>query len=362
MRLAHHPFTLLLLAALAVPLGAVARPHYAYTAKALVPFIPGQGSGVALTINNAGVACGMRISPDHAFCHFHGVLADILPFPGDTNALARAINNAGVVVGSSGGEGDVRHAFLYADGGMTDPGTLDRPITEAMGINDAGSVVGWSRVGEYYNVGYLYKDGVMRSLGSLHGAQRSEALAINNKEQIVGSANIAPDFEPDGNDRHAFLYDNGVMKDLGTMGGRDSTANSINDKGQVAGTSDIAPFDSGQQRAFIYTAKKGMRSLGTLPNGASTRANGINNHGEVVGVSLSPSGRAFVYRPGSGMRDLTDLIDPASGLVIVYATSINDRGQIVGYGCKGALCGPVQADPVDQDERERELRGDDDGE
>jgi probable HAF family extracellular repeat protein len=355
----HH--LKLLLVALAVPLGAVASPHFTYTAKALIPLSPGQGSGVGEKINNAGVACGMRFTPDHPFCYFHGVVADIAPLPGDVTGQATAINNAGAVVGSTRPNNpDVLHAFLYADGHMTDLGTLDRPVTEALGINDAGSVVGWSRVGDYYNVAFLYKDGVMRSLGTMHGAQRSIALAINNNEQIVGSGNIASDFEPDGNDQHAFLYENGVMADLGTLGGRNSTANSINEKGQVAGTSDIAPFDSGQQRAFIYTAKKGMRSLGTLPNGASTRANGINKHGEVVGSSLSGDGRAFLYQPGVGMRDLTDMIDPASGWVIVYATSINDHGQIVGYGCKQAMCAPVQADPVSDDDRAHDLRDDED--
>ena len=361
MRFFQPHFKLILLAALAAPLSAPASPNFAYTAKALVPLSPGQGSGVATSINNAGVACGSNFPTAHGFCYFHGVLADIAPFPGDFNSYVTAINNTGAVVGgSSGADPDIRRAFRYAHGRMTDLGTLDRPLAGAAGINDAGSVVGSARVGDYYNVAFLYKNGVMRSLGTMHGAQRSGAVAINNHGQIVGGGNIAPDFEPNSNDVHAFFYENGVMNDLGTLGGSNSVANSINERGQVAGTSDIAPVDSGQQRAFIYTVKKGMRDLGTLPNGASTRANAINNRGEVVGASLSAEGRAFLYQPGVGMRDLTDMLDPASGWVIVYATSINDHGQIVGFGCKQALCGPVQVDPVADEDCRHDIRADED--
>lgn len=361
MHLAQHPFKLLLLAALAVPLGAVARPHFTYQVKALLPLSPGQGSGVATAINNAGVACGTNFNNNHGFCHFHGVLADIPPFPDNIYSDVAAINNAGAVVGSSATqEREIMRAFIYVNGCMTDLGTLDRPIARADGINDAGDVVGWARVDDYYNVAFLYKDGVMRSLGTMHGAQRSTALDINNRGQIVGLGNIAPDFEPNGNDEHAFFYEHGVMNDLGTLGGRNSTANAINDRGQVAGTSDIVPVDSGQQRAFLYTTNGGMRDLGTLPNGTSTRANAINNRGEVVGVSLGEGGRAFLYQPGVGMRDLNDMLDPASGWVFQYATGINDRGQIVGYGCKESLCGPVQADPVEEDKHDHDPRGDQD--
>lgn len=45
------------------------------------------------------------------------------------------------------------------------------------------------------------------------------------------------------------------------------------------------------------------------------------------------------------------MIDPASGYTIVYPQAINDRQQIVGFGCKELLCGPVLLDPINHHAR-----------
>ena len=67
-------------------------------------------------------------------------------------------------------------------------------------------------------------------------------------------------------------------------------------------------------------------------------AEGINNRGEVVGIS-SLSGtageHAFIYTAANGMQDLNSLIAPASGLILVQAWDINDSGQITGLAFPG---------------------------
>ena len=75
-----------------------------------------------------------------------------------------------------------------------------------------------------------------------------------------------------------------------------------------------------------------MQHLGDLPGaqGAANYARGINNHGEVVGVS---GGRGFVWNVDDGMLDLNDLLDDSgTGWVLTHPYDINDKGQIVGSG------------------------------
>ena len=113
--------------------------------------------------------------------------------------------------------------------------------------------------------------------------------------------------------------------DLGTLGGTTSTAIAINDRGQVAGNSTTA---SGQNRSFIWQRGK-MTDLGTLGgDNVVVSASSMNNRGEVVGSQADvPNGfvsRAFLWRRGV-MLDLGTL-----GGDSAVALDINDRGQVVG--------------------------------
>ena len=63
-------------------------------------------------------------------------------------------------------------------------------------------------------------------------------------------------------------------------------------------------------------------------------AYGINNAGVVVGQAIQGCATLYAFRweSGVGMQNLNDLIDPASGWVLLYAKDINSLGQIVGFG------------------------------
>src|SRR6266566_2946406 len=64
--------------------------------------------------------------------------------------------------------------------------------------------------------------------------QYGTAGEINNRGQVVGQSDL-----PGDTTHHAFLWQNGVMTDLGTLPGiPGSLANGINNKGQVVGFSD----------------------------------------------------------------------------------------------------------------------------
>ena len=76
----------------------------------------------------------------------------------------------------------------------------------------------------------------VHDLGELPGGPFSYAFGINEAGKVVGAASV--NFTPElGADEHPFLYSDGVMSDLGTLGGRNAYADDINDADKVVGSS-----------------------------------------------------------------------------------------------------------------------------
>ena len=79
-------------------------------------------------------------------------------------------------------------------------------------------------------------------------------------------------------------------KDLGTLGGTSSQAVAVNDKGQVVGFSSTA--GDAESHAFFWTQKGGMVDLGTL-GGTFSGAEAVNDNGHVVGTSSTAGDAEF---------------------------------------------------------------------
>lgn len=152
------------------------------------------------------------------------------------------------------------------------------------------------------------------------GGASTEAYGLNDSGHVVGSFVV-------GGNPHAFLRENGVLHDLGTVGGSTSVAHAVNIHDQVVGWSYTA---GGQHHAFLWDPVTGMRDLGTL-GGMASDAYGINDAGQVVGAARNAAGtdRAFLWQSGR-MYDLTipDTSDSseayginASGLIVGKATT-----------------------------------------
>jgi len=80
-----------------------------------------------------------------------------------------------------------------------------------------------------------------------------------------------------------------------------------------------------------------MQNLGTLSGDFASLAIGINDGGEVVGVSVDGNFnvRAFLWEKGV-MHDLNALIaSNPSGLKLQVASSINSSGEIIGVAQTG---------------------------
>ena len=130
------------------------------------------------------------------------------------------------------------------------------------------------------------------------------------------------------------------MIDLGTLGGDLSCGTAVSENGQVAGYSTINTTN-GLIHAFLYQDGR-MRDIGSLGDKESKTdqsfAMGVNSTGQVVGYAFLPQSQshgiqqrqqvAFVYRDGA-MQDLNKMIGGAARRYLIYAANaINDDGKI----------------------------------
>jgi probable HAF family extracellular repeat protein len=285
------------------------------------------GPHQAVEINDSGqivFTAAPRASNDmwvgHAFLWEKGKVHDLGTLGGE-NSGAGAINTRGEIVGWSSTAGRSAHAFLWAKGRLTDLGVLgagEAGDSEASAINETGQIVGSSSTGAGYHP-VLWQGGKRTDLGTLGILDAGseiwpKASDLNERGQVVGTSATR------GRSPRAYLWQNGRMHNLGTLGGA-TWARAINDRGLIVGGSYTVPGAYGSQHAFSWE-KGTMHDLGTL-GGKSSDAIAVNNSGQIVGWSRVASGavHAFLWQKGR-MTDLGTL--GASGSV---AVAINERGQ-----------------------------------
>lgn len=184
------------------------------------------------------------------------------------------------------------------------------------------------------------RTGQPHTLQPLPGDTVGFAFGINNAGQVVGASGLCSNvlLPPAPSAPHAVLWQpDGTSVNLGSL--KDAVSNvssAINNRGTVVGGS---LFADGSFVSFRWTKQTGIQPLPTLPNAFITIAtccNTINDRDEVVGVSIDTSQNvtAFVIRD-SKITDLNSLIPSDSGWYLLWATSINDQGEITGWGAIG---------------------------
>lgn len=172
-------------------------------------------------------------------------------------------------------------------------------------VNDAGHAAGSAG-----GFAYLYKDGTVVPLGTLGGSY-SFAFALNNRDEVAGYSETATGAQK------PFLYTQNKMVDILPTAGF-GHANGLNDSGVVVGV--------GEPGAFIYNG-------GTITLIPATDAEpyAINNHGEVTGDVFRGGLRGFYYSAGV-VKEI-----PLPSATSVQPTAINDRGEIVGFMSSSAF-------------------------
>jgi probable HAF family extracellular repeat protein len=275
----------------------------------------------------------------NSFCEVIGYDIELLGTLGGTRSWAYGINDLGQVVGESITSDGYKHAFLWENGSIVDLGILGEGtvygtniynVSCARSINNMGQIVGYSShdgsLDWYDDHAFLWENGSMIDMGTLGGAN-SYATAINNLGSIAGHSKTSDEEE------HAFQWINGVMTDIGSLGGSyyamtQTTGN--NDNGQIVGVSTNV---SENRNAFLWQDGQ-MTDLGAIDEYGS-KASAINNMGQIVGSVtfrrwITPSvsfidTHAVLWEDGI-MNDLGVLDFQRS-----YAMDINEEGQIVGY-------------------------------
>lgn len=241
-----------------------------------------------------------------------------------------AINDSEEVVGALIVNPTTAHAARFMTAGSPeDLGTLGGNYSAALGVNDSGEIVGYAETrrtppGDYWNPGHAFlwqPTDVPMGMADLNGLvdnrcrprssecwELHKATAINDGSRIVGFARI-------GNVIQAFLFlprfklprpgerviVGGQVKGLGTfLNGGISYALGLNDKEQVVGAAYLDASGRGNYRAALFTG-----------------------------------GRVWNLNALIGQPDSCLVEEPAASCwVLREATSINNAGQIVGWGAK----------------------------
>jgi len=311
-------------------------------------------------INDHGHVVGWSDTDDRFFDGFiwDGVTMTALGTNRENDgSRATAVNDLDQVIGATHPpfrevyNGRPYMPFVYENGAISYLPLVDNAWLQLHDINNHSEVVGVWETWESRTPGKIVggrlrsvviRDGVMVDLFATGWPLDSElhATAINDRGEIAGGA-YADDF------RHAALWQNGSVRDLGTLG-RWSMAADVNNRGHVVGSSETHAED---EVAFLWDGSE-MVALGTLPGRSQSMAYGLNDGGQIVGQSCRwqevldfHDPHAILWQNGE-IHDLNNVVRDLDGLEILSAVDINNHGQIACVGHREGIRRALLLNPL----------------
>jgi probable HAF family extracellular repeat protein len=333
-------------------------------------------------INDAGLVTGFSNltgnTARRASVWFHDQVFQLDPLGGTNSSVAwSGKNNSGLVVGITQtsqpqtrtdgwscraffpGPDNTKYTcvgFVWEGGRMTALPTLGGDNGFATSANNQRQVVGWaettvpdptctdpSQPGFSAVLWDLSRKKTIQ-LPPYPNDSAGAATAISGRGHVVGISGDCDQSVGRRTARHAVLWANGTVKDLGNLGADTwNTPTAITEDGDIiVGFANArgADPDDPSFRAWLWTERDDIAcsklpgtnicDLGTLDPGGTAEAWGVNDRGQVVGTSCSPTGdcRAFVWENGE-IKDL-DLLKGAYPHRLFNAMDINNLGQITG--------------------------------
>jgi probable HAF family extracellular repeat protein len=319
---------------------------------------------IPLSITLTLIGCGLLAASQEKFEY---KIID-LPSLGGTNSRANSVNNRDWFTGYSNLTGDQnRHATLWRDNKLTDLGTLGGPNSDVPFSVKSNTLISgiaqtatpdplgeaWSSAAfypgatgtGYINLGFVWEDGKMRALPTL-GGNNGFAAGANSCGLVVGWAETTEHdstcVPPQQLQFLPVVYGKGPneIRALPLVPGDTSgAAVSINERGQVVGISGICDQAVGRYTArhALLWDKNGKKTidLGNLGAPYWNTPTNINQRGDVVGFAGAPNdpdGNFLQAFIWTKERGMKGL-GFLPGDVHSEAYGLNERRQVVGLSC-----------------------------
>lgn len=322
-----------------------ATPQYSVT---ILSGPPGASEALPISINDGAQIVGSIQSSGGGLSQavlWKGSNPILLPNLNGPDSQANAINNGGQIVGTVGNFSSGQSSAVLWSAAQPDQtpkvlAGLGGTTSFAYAISNSGLIVGASTTAGNTSVNAVVWSAAHTDQQPMVLAGLSaNALAVNARGQIVGSS------YPEVVQGNAVLWSitrPSEITNLNGLGGSNinpaTVAHAINNNGQIVGWSE--PVGTTLQEAILWSA--GHPDNPTVLSGLGGSMNfafAINDKGYIVGASERPGVNtpfdAMLWSPSGDATDLSSILGP--DWISTWAMSINDEGEIVGYGIHNGL-------------------------